>query len=181
MREKRLYGPFAVAGLLCQKGKVLLTKRKDFWTLPTGNMDVKRDSDSESAFVREMKEELVGLKTLDIVESLGSFLRHPELEKNKSSPYQPKIIEIFFGNISGRIKYLLERGERKKVIWMRPSEAIKMPNLDELAITAITRFLEKYPSRKPTKQKGGNNEHRGHIRETSNKNSIVMDSQVACR
>lgn len=139
-----------VAGLIKQKGEILLTQKNGAWTLPTGHMDMGRDSGPQEALQREMREELVGLKSLLIVESLGTLIRNRKTAKAKS-------IEIFSCNSTGRIVRLIEGREEKPVVWIRPAEALNL-EIDELARLAIERYLKKYPAKKyPAKKKEGQN------------------------
>lgn len=179
-REKRVKATLVVAGLLKnQRGEILLVERNGDWTLPTGHMDVRRDDNLQETLDREMKEELKGLKSLTIVEALDTFVRHSELIRNKSSPLKPKSIAIYSCNVHGNeIEYFNEGGKRKKKIWIRPSQALKLTNLDDLAKLALDRFLEKYPGT-VKKEKGENgNEKRKNFNKRSNK--ISMECQAAC-
>ena len=136
-------------------GEALLVERNGDWTLPTGHMDTLRDINLKDTLAREMKEELKGLKSLIIVEALDTFVRHSELIKNGGRSLKPKSIAIYSCNVhDNEIEYFNEGGERRNKIWIRPSQALKLPNLDELAKFAITSFLEKYPA---AKKEGGKN------------------------
>lgn len=131
------------AGLIKNpRGEILLITKNSHWTIPTGHIKI-QDKDVEEGLVREMKEEL-GLEKISIIESLGGIVR------NKESP-SPKIIEVFSCNITSdeaiKIKY-----KEGKEIWIRPSEAVDL-HLDELAVEAIRRYLDKYPPRKLLVQK----------------------------
>jgi len=169
-REKRVTATLVVAGLLKnQRSEILLVDRDGFWTLPTGHMDVNRDDSLTGTLDREMKEELKGLKNLIIVEVLDTFVRHSELIRNKSSPLKPKSITIFSCNVhDDEIKYFNEGGKKRRKIWIRPSQALNLANLDDLAKLGISRFLEKYPGT-TKKEKGGNGN--GKKRNFNNKGS----------
>jgi len=170
-----------VAGLLKnQRGEALLVDRDGYWTLPTGHMDVNRDANLKGTLDREMKEELKGLRSLVIVEPLDTFVRHSELVRNKSSPLKPKSIAIYSCNVhDSEIEYFNEEGKKRKKIWIRPSQALKLDNLDDLAKLALNRFLEKYPGT-IKKEEGGNGDGK---RENFNKESngeVSTECQAAC-
>jgi ADP-ribose pyrophosphatase YjhB (NUDIX family) len=167
MKEKRVKADLVVAGFLKnQRGEVLLVERNDDWTLPTGHMDISRDSNLKETVNREMKEELSGLKRLIIVESLDTFVRHSELVRNKGSSLKSKSIAIYSCNVyDSEIEYFNEGGTRKKKIWIRPSQALGLDNLDDLAKFAINMFLKRYSGKK---ENGGN----GNVKVNPNKDSI---------
>ncbi len=146
-REKRVKATLVVAGLLKNnRGEILLIDRNDDWTLPTGHMDVNKDNNLKEALDREMKEELKGLKKLVIVEALDTFVRHAELVKESGISLKPKSIAIYSCNVNGsEIEYFNEGGKKRKKIWIRPSQALELANLDDLARLALGRFLKKYP------------------------------------
>ena len=153
VKEKRFKGFLAVAGLLKNKGNVLLVSENGCWTLPVGHVDLNRDANLEETLFRETGEELKGIKNLVIVEFLSPFIRYPGATRNKSSPIcpvrKPKIIQIFSCNVSNKeIKYFGEGGKRGKEIWTKPRQALRLSNLDGLAATAIGNFLKKYPGKK---------------------------------
>jgi hypothetical protein len=87
-----------------------------------------------------MREELPGLETLSVVESLGTLIRNRTTSKAKS-------IEIFSCNSTGKIVYLIEGRKKRPILWIRPVEALNL-SIDELARVAIKRYLKKYPPRK---------------------------------
>lgn len=170
-REKRVKADLVVAGLLKnQRGEVLLVERNSDWTLPTGHMDVRRDADLKEALNREMKEELPGLKSLTIVEALDTFVRHSELIRNKSSPsLKPKSIAIYSCNVhDSEIEYFNEGGKKKRKVWIRPSQALQLTNLDDLAELAINRFLEKYPGTIKKEEGENGNGTRNNFNKRSN-------------
>lgn len=147
-KEKRIRATLVVAGLLKnQRGEALLVERYGDWTLPTGHMDENQDNDLEETLNREMREELKGLKNLIIVEILDTFVRTSELIRNNGrKPLKPKHITIYSCNVrDDEIEYFNEGGKKKKKIWIRPSQALGLSNLDDLAKLAINRFLGKYP------------------------------------
>jgi len=180
-REKRVKADLVVAGLLKnQRGEALLVERNGDWTLPTGHMDVYRDANLKETLDREMKEELPGLKSLTIVEALDTFVRHSELTRNKSSPLKPKSIAIYSCNVhDNEIEYFNEGGKKKRKIWIRPSQALQLTNLDDLAELALNRFLEKYPG--TIKKEEGENEDgkRNNFNKGSNR-EISTECQAAC-
>jgi ADP-ribose pyrophosphatase YjhB (NUDIX family) len=138
MKEERIYAALIAVGLIKNpRGEVLLVERWNQWTLPTGHMEA-IDVDLEGTLVREMEEEL-GLESLTVVESLGTIVRNMDSSKVKS-------MEIFSCNIQREkeIKFYDEK-EGKKKIWIRPSQALELANLDKLARVALERYLEKYP------------------------------------
>ena len=146
-REKRVKATLVVAGLLKnQRGEILLVERNGDWTLPTGHMDIRRDNNLKETLDREMKEELKGLKKLIIVEALDTFVRHAELVKERGISLKPKSIAIYSCNVNGsEIEYFNEGGKRRKKIWIRPSQALELPNVDDLAKLALESFLGRYP------------------------------------
>ena len=180
-REKRVRATLVVAGLLKnQRGEALLVERNGDWTLPTGHMDVNRDTNLTEALDRERKAELKGLQSLTIVEALDTFVRHSELIRNKSSPLKPKSIAIYSCNVhDNEIEYFNEGGKRKSKIWIRPSQALKLTNLDDLAKLALNRFLEKYPG--TIKKEGGENGNgkRKNFNKESNR-GISTKRQATC-
>lgn len=154
--EARVKATLVAAGLLKNsRGEILLVERQGEWTLPTGHMDVYRDRDLRKTLEREMKEELKGLKSLTIIGPLDIFVRHTELVRNKGRSLKPKSIAIYSCNVhdGDEIEYY-EKGERREKIWVRPSQALRLPNLDDLARLAVKRFLEKYPTRAIKRRKG---------------------------
>jgi len=167
-KEKRIKATLVVAGLLKnQRGEALLVERNGDWTLPTGHMDINRDDSLKEALDREMKEELEGLKNLIIVEALDTFVRHSELIRNKGSSLKPKSIAIYSCNVhDGDIEYFNENGKRKKKIWIRPSQALKLANLDDLSRMALNRFMEKYPGKK---ENGGNGNDESNFNKDSSR------------
>lgn len=156
-KEKRIKATLVVAGLLKnQRGEALLVERNGDWTLPTGHMDVHRDGTLKETLEREMREELKGLQTLVIVEPLDIFVRCSELVRDRGRPLKSKSIAIYSCNVhDNEIEYFNEGGEKRNKIWIRPSQALKLLNLDDLAKLAITSFLEKYPG--SIKKEGGEN------------------------
>ena len=180
-KEKRIKATLVVAGLLKnQRGEVLLVERNGDWTLPTGHMDVRRDASLKETLDREMKEELQGLQSLIIVEALDTFVRHSELIRNKSSPsLKPKSIAIYSCNVhDNEIEYFNEGGKKKREIWIRPSQALKLTNLDDLAKLALNRFLEKYPGTVKKKEGENGNGKRTNFNKGSNR-EISTECQAA--
>lgn len=145
-------GELVAVGLIRNnQGEVLFVDREGCLTLPTGHLDPSLDGELRETAIREMFEELIGLKHLTVIGSLGTMVR------NKSSP--PKLMEIF----SCRVPRREIRGykEGKLIAWVRPSQAIRLDKfmdfLDEVAKEGIKRFLEGYP-RKSVEKKGGQND-----------------------
>lgn len=143
MESDRFFAALVAACLLkSPRGEILLTEKNGKLTIPTGHMDPEKDTDSKEALTREMEEELIGLKDLIIVESLGTYVVNGFGQKAKS-------IEIFSCKTSSEeIGCLIEKGEKKAVFWIRPIEAIKLPNLDGLTKEALERYLFKYSRKK---------------------------------
>jgi len=137
--EKEKKGKTAIAALIMnRRNEVLIVNRGDEWTIPTGNMKEKDNFDPRKTLRREMKEELPGIKRLEITDVLDSFVR------NKSSPKKKaKFIWIF--------SCFLQRGEimgyneGEAVFWIRRSQALELPDLDELAYQAIKDDLKRRP------------------------------------
>ena len=180
-REKRVKADLVVAGLLKnQRREILLVDRDGYWTLPTGHMDVNRDDNLMGTLDREMKEELKGLQSLTIVEALDTFVRHSELVRNKSSPLKPKSIAIYSCNVlhDSEIEYFNEGGKKRKKIWIRPSQALKLNNLDDLAKLALNRFLEKYPGTVKKEEGENGNGKRKNFNKGSNR-EISTECQAA--
>ncbi|PIV10143.1 MAG: hypothetical protein COS49_02185 [Candidatus Portnoybacteria bacterium CG03_land_8_20_14_0_80_41_10] len=181
-REKRVKATLVVAGLLKnQRGETLLVERNGDWTLPTGHMDVRRDADLRETLDREMKEELKGLKSLTIIEALDTFVRYSELVRNKGSSLKPKSIAIYSCNVhDNEIEYFNEGGKRRDKIWLRPSQALKLANLDDLAKLAISRFLEKYPgTAKTAKKEEEENQNGGKCLDKGSGKGIFVECQTA--
>jgi len=178
-REKRVKATLVAAGLLKnQRGEILLVERNGYWTLPTGHMDVHRDADLQETLDREMKEELKGLESLTIIEALDTFIRHSELTMGGGNSLKPKSIAIYSCNVLGNeIEYFDEEGERKKIIWIRPSQALELNNLDDLAKLAINRFLEKYPRTIQKGERGNGNGKSKYFNKDSNR-GISMERQA---
>ncbi len=138
----------AVGFIRNSQGEVLLVDRENRLTLPTGHMDLKLEGQLRETAIREMFEEIIGLKHLTVIGSLGTIVR------NKSSP--SKLMEIF----SCRVLSKEVRGYRegKLIAWIKPLQAARIDKvldfLDEVAKKGIERFLEGYP-RKSVKKKGG--------------------------
>ena len=148
-KKKRVYAALVAAGLIKNyRGEILLTERKGQkgkWTIPTGHMDP-QDKDLSKALLREMKEEIPTLEIV-IIEPLGTYV------VNGGSAKEPKSIEVFSCNTSSSpeiIDYLIEGKERRNVVWIRPSQALKL-SLDNLAFFAVKEYLKKY-----RRKKGGN-------------------------
>jgi len=141
----------AVGFIRNNQGEVLLVDKKNRLTLPTGHMDLKLEGQLRETAIREMFEELIGLKHLTVTGSLGTMVR------NKSSP--PKLMEIFSCKASRREVKSYKEG--KVIAWIRPSQAMRLDKfldfLDEVAKEGIKRFLEGYP-RKSVEKKGGQND-----------------------
>lgn len=181
-REIRVRPTLAVAGLLKnQRGEALLVDRDGYWTLPVGHMDIRRDADLKEALDREMNEELKGLQSLTIVETLDIFVRHSELIRNKSSPLKAKSIAIYSCNVhdDDEIKYFDDKGKKKEEIWIRPFQALKLPNLDDLARLALNMFLKKYPGHVKKEEGGNGNGKRTNFNKGSNR-EISTECQAAC-
>ena len=139
-KEKEIQATLVVAGLLRNPStrEALFVDKGKKLSLPAGHVNPKKDVTPKQAFIREMMEELPGLKTLDVVESLGTIVR------NKSSP--PISIEIFSCNV--RADEIRNYTEGNFIVWIRPSEALKLPYIDILARKALERHVKRYPGRK---------------------------------
>lgn len=173
MRKKRFRpAPVAVGFIKNEKSELLLVERNAQWTLPTGHMEPdKGDTDLRETLNREMSEEL-GVESLTVVESLGTIVR------NKSSP-KAKLMEIFSCQVLEKAVKYYNEGKGRKKMWLRPSQALELDDLDELAFEAISRFFKKYPG--PVKKKEKNNEKtENSIKVLSDKSRPSKDCSAIC-
>ncbi len=162
MRDEKK-GKTAIAALIMNsRNEVLIVDRGDELTIPTGNMKGRDNFDPRKTLRRETKEELPGIKILKIVDVLDSFVR------NKSSPgKKAKFIWVF--------SCLLRKGEitiyneGETVFWIRRSQALELPNLDELASQAIKDDLGRRPE--PDQKKGGLDDGRRSLEGEFSKNA----------
>lgn len=139
-------GKTAIAALIINSwNEVLLVSRGDDWSIPAGNMKEVDNFDPRKTLRREMKEELPGMKSLRVIDVLDSFVR------NKSSPKRKaKFIWVFSCFL--RKGKIIRYNEGETVFWIRRSQALELPNLDELAYQAIKDDLERRPE--PDRGKG---------------------------
>jgi len=139
-------GKTAIAALIMNRnGEVFIVDRKDELTIPTGNMKDIDNLDPTRTLQRETKEELPGIRALEVVDVLDSFVR------NKSSPgKKAKFIWVFSCFLQkGEIR---DFKEGKISFWIRRTQALELPNLDELACQAIKDDLQRRPE--PNKRGG---------------------------
>jgi len=177
-KEKRVtvdLGEMVIAVLITNySGEALLVDRDNLLSLPAGHMDPDLDGEARETAIREMFEELIGLKHLDIVKSLGSIIR------NKSSP-KAKMMEI----ISCRASKKEVKGykEGKIVVWIRPSEALVLGTMGFLDVSAeegIKRFVEGYPRKSVRREeeqndgKMGGNFKKGLINSNDNSEELAI-------
>lgn len=135
-KMERMRAELVVACFLTRRnGDLLLVRRGEYFTLPTGHMEF-LDKSLEHALGREMKEELGPEVEISIRDTLGAILRN----KNGAT----KVIQIFHCQVSAGAahKILYEEAGQTGQVWIRPSQALAL-DLDELAREAVKRYLNK--------------------------------------
>lgn len=139
--DRERFRPALVAAPLIRRpgGKILFVMKKDRWTIPTEHFEVQEEDDIEGTIRRGAKEELgISPEEISIREFLGPFIR------NKDSPHA-KNLEIVYCRVSHKVAEKIrfqEAGENRQG-WFNPWQAKRLPNFDELAKEAVSRYLER--------------------------------------
>lgn len=140
-KEKRFSVALVAASLIRRPvGKLLFVFKEGDWTIPTEHYKEQEENDLEGTVRRGAEEELrIRPEEISIKESLGTLIR------NKGSPAAAKSMEIFHCRVTHKVAEKIQfcEGGETRQAWLNPWEALKLPNLDDLAREAIRRYQDK--------------------------------------